>query len=53
MFYWLVIMSLKFVVCTSLRSYLSFMFDDFDTVNLVSRHVCLHYVMLNTKNGNK
>jgi hypothetical protein len=53
MFNGLVIMLSKSIVCISLRSYLSFMFDDFDIVNLVLRHIFLHYIMLNTKNGNK
>jgi hypothetical protein len=25
------------------------MFDDFDIINLAPRHVCLRYIMLNTK----
>jgi hypothetical protein len=52
MFYGLVIMSLKSVICTSLKSYLSFIFDDFDTVNLVMKHIFLCYIMLNINNGN-
>jgi hypothetical protein len=46
-------MSSKFEVFILLKSFLSFMFDDFDTINLAPRHICLHYIMLNTKNGNK
>ncbi len=41
MFCGLIIMSSKFVVFISLKSYLSFMFDDFDIVNLALRHICL------------
>jgi hypothetical protein len=29
------------------------MFDDFDNVSFGPRHICLHCIMLNTKNGNK
>jgi hypothetical protein len=47
MFCELVIMSSKFVVCISLK------IDDFDTINLVPRQICLSCIMLNTKNGNK
>ncbi len=53
MFYGLVIISLKFEVYISLRSSLSFMFDDFDTINLAPKHICLCCIMLNTKNRNK
>jgi hypothetical protein len=53
MFCGLVIMSLKFVVCISLRNTFSFMFDDFDIVNLAPRQICLCCIILNIKNGNK
>jgi hypothetical protein len=53
MFYGLVIMSLKSIVCILLKSYLSFMFDDFDIVNLVPKHILLRNIKLNIKNGNK
>ncbi len=53
MFCELVIMSLEFVVCISLKDSLSFMFDDFDTINLAPRQIFLSRNMLNTKNGNK
>ncbi len=53
MFCRLVIMSSKYVVCISLRNSLSFMFDDFDTINLAPRHIYLRCIMLNIKNGNK
>ncbi len=50
----LVTMSLKFVVCISMKNSLSFMFDDFDIVNLVPRQICVQMcIMLNTKNRNK
>jgi len=52
MFCGLAIMSLKSLVYILLSS-LSFMFDDFDTVNLTPRHICLCCIMLNFKNGNK
>ncbi len=42
----LAIMSLKSMVCVSLSSF-SFMFDDFDTVHLTPRHICLRCIMLN------
>ncbi len=47
MFFGLVIMSSKFVVCISLKSSLSFLFGDFDIFNLIPRHICLHCIMLN------
>jgi hypothetical protein len=53
MFCGLAIMSSKSTICTSLKSSLSFTFDDFDTINLAPKHICLHCIMLNTKNGNK
>ncbi len=46
MFCGLAIMSSKSIVCISLSS-LSFMFDNFDTVNLTPRHICLRCIMLN------
>ncbi len=42
-----------YLVCISLKDSLSFMFDDFDTINLAPRQICLSCIMLNTKNGNK
>jgi hypothetical protein len=53
MFCGLIIMSSKSLVSISLKSSLSFMFDDFDTINLIPRQICLHCIMLNTKNGNQ
>jgi hypothetical protein len=49
MFGGLVIMSSKSVVCISLRSSFSFLFDDFDTINLAPRHISLHFIKLNKK----
>ncbi len=46
-------MSSKSIVSISLKSSLSFMFDDFDTINLVPRQICLRRIMLNTINGNQ
>ncbi len=45
MFCGLVIVSSKSVVFISLGSYLSFMFDDFDIVNLALKHICLRCMM--------
>jgi len=45
-------MSSKSMVCNSFKKSYSFMFDDFDTVCFAPRHICLHCIMLNTKNGN-
>jgi hypothetical protein len=49
----LIIMSSKSTDSISLKSSLSFMFDDFDTINLVPRQICLRRIMLNTINGNQ
>jgi len=49
MFCGLVIMSSKFVVFISLKNYLSFMFDDFDIVNLALRHICLCCINIQLK----
>jgi hypothetical protein len=51
MFCGLIIMSSKSIVSISLKKSLSFMFDDFDTINLVPRQIYLQCIMLNTKNG--
>jgi len=45
--------SLKSIDCNLFKSSISLMFDDLHTVNLASRHICLHRIMLNTKNGNR
>ncbi len=46
-------MSSKYVVCNLFKRFFSFMFDDFDIVSFAPRHICLHYIMLHTKNGNR
>ncbi len=46
-------MSSKSVVCSLFKRSLSFMFDDFDIVSFAPKHICLHCIMLNTKNGNR
>ncbi len=46
-------LSSKSMVCNLFKKSLSFMFDDFDTVSFAARHIYLHCIMLNTKNGNK
>ncbi len=46
-------MSSKSTISISLKSSLSFTFDDFDTINLVPRQICLRCIMLNTKNGSQ
>ncbi len=43
-------MSSKSMVCNLFKK--SYSFDDFDIVSFPPRHICLHCIMLNTKNGN-
>ncbi len=45
--------SSKYVDCNLFKSFMSFMFDDLHVINLTPRHICLHWIMLNTKNGNR